>query len=122
MSQSFADDGGIQRGGGESSSGSLDEQLAAEIADHLAAAAGDFIRRGEAEDQAATLALARFGDVARVKRQCWWIHNGEEVMFRTVGIGLLSLLTIGVAVVGFGGWQLQRNLASRTEQLSEQPF
>jgi hypothetical protein len=47
--------------------------------------------------------LARFGDVALVKRQCWWIHNGEEFMFRTVGIALLSLLTIGVAVVGFGG-------------------
>ena len=78
------------------------------------------MRRGEAEDEAARLALARFGDVARVKRQCWWIHNGEEVMFRTAGIALLSLLTIGVAVVGFGGWQLQRNLASRTEELSEQ--
>ena len=120
MSQSFANDGGIEREGGTSSGASLDEQLDAEIADHLAAAARDLLRRGEAEDQADRLALARFGDVARVKRQCWWIHNGEEVMFRTAGIGLLSLLTIGVAVVGFGGWQLQRNLASRTEELSEQ--
>ena len=116
MSQSFAHDGGMEQSGGESS----DEQLAAEIADHLAAATGDLVRRGEAEEQAARLALARFGDVARVKRQCWWIHNGEEVMFRMAGIGLLSLLTIGVAVVGFGGWQLQRNLTSRTEELSEQ--
>jgi cytochrome c-type biogenesis protein CcmH/NrfF len=98
----------------------LDEQLAAEIADHLSAAASDLVRRGEAEEQAARLALARFGDVARVKRRCWWIHNGEEVMFRTAGIALLSILTIGVAVVGFGGWQLQRSLASRTEELSEQ--
>jgi hypothetical protein len=116
MSQSFANDGGMER----EDSGSLDEQLAAEIADHLAAAAGDFMRRGEAEDQAARLALARFGDVAQVKRQCWWIHHGEQVMYRTAGIALLSLLTIGVAVVGFGGWQLQRNLASRTAELSEQ--
>ncbi len=116
MSQSFANDGGMER----EDSGSLDEQLAAEIADHLAAAAGDFMRRGEAEDQAARLALARFGDVAHVKRKCWWIHNGEDVMFRTAGIALLSLLTIGVAVVGFGGWQLQRNLASRTAELSQQ--
>ncbi|HEV3137886.1 MAG TPA: permease prefix domain 1-containing protein [Pirellulales bacterium] len=120
MSQSFAHDGGIEPRSGEAPAGSLDEQVAAEIADHLAAAANDLVRRGEAEEQAARLALARFGDVARVKRQCWWIHNGEEVMFRTVGIALLTLLTIGVAVVGFGGWQLQRNLTSRTEELSEQ--
>ncbi len=120
MSQSFAHDGGIEPRSGASPDGSLDEQLAAEITDHLAAAAGDLKRRGEAEDEAARLALVRFGDVARVKRQCWWIHNGEEVMFRTVGIALLSLLTIGVAVVGFGGWQLQRNLASRTEEMSQQ--
>ena len=40
-------------------------------------------------------------------------------MFRTAGIALLSLLTIGVAVVGFGGWQLQRP-ALRAEELSEQ--
>jgi len=114
----------MERSGGASSDGSpnesFDEQLAAEIADHLAAAADDLVRRGEAEDQAARMAIARFGDVARVKRQCWWIHNGEDVMFRTAGITLLSLLTIGVAVVGFGGWQLSRNLASRTEELSGQ--
>jgi len=116
MSQSFASDGGAEPRDGTSS----DEQLAAEIADHLAAAAGDLKRRGEAEDEAARLALARFGDVALVKRQCWWIHNGEDFMFRTVGIALLSLLTIGVAVVGFGAWRLQSTLTSRTEELSEQ--
>jgi hypothetical protein len=114
----------MERSGGASSDGSpnesFDEQLAAEIADHLAAAADDLVRRGQAEDEATRAALARFGDVARIKRQCWWIHNGEDVMFRTAGIALLSLLTIGVAVVGFGGWQLQRNLASRTEELSGQ--
>jgi hypothetical protein len=120
MSQSFTHDDGIEPRSGASPDGSLDEQLAAEIADHLAAAAGDLKQRGETEDEAARLALAKFGDVARVKRQCWWIHNGEEVMFRTAGIALLSLLTLGVAVVCFGGWQLQRNLAARTEKLSEQ--
>ncbi len=120
MSQSFADDSGSRREEVESSAGPLEEQLAAEIADHLAAAASDLTRRGEAEDQAARLAQERFGDVARVKRQVWWIHNGEEVMFRTAGIALLSLLTIGVAVVGFGSCQMQRNLAARTNELSEQ--
>jgi hypothetical protein len=120
MPQPFADDGGTKREDAASSAGSLDEQLAAEIADHLAAAAGDLRRRGEAEDRATHLAQVRFGDVARVKRQIWWIHNGEEVMFRTMGITLLSLLTIGVAVVGFGSWQMQRNLAARTDELSEQ--
>lgn len=123
MSQSFAHDGGMERSGGApdgSSNESFDEQLAAEIADHLATAADDLVRRGEAKDHAARTAIARFGDVARIKRQCWWIHNGEDVMFRTAGIALLSLLTIGVVVLGFGGWQLSRNLASRTEELSGQ--
>jgi hypothetical protein len=116
MSQSFASDDGTEPAGAASS----DEQLEAEIADHLAAAADDLMRRGEAADQAARVALARFGDVARVRRQCWWIHHGEVFMFRTAGIALLSLLTIGVAVVGFGAWRLQSTLTSRTEELSEQ--
>ena len=57
MSQSFAHDGGIEPRSGASPDGSLDEQLAAEIADDLAAAAGDLKRRGEAEDEAARLAV-----------------------------------------------------------------
>ena len=61
----------------------LADDIAAEIADHLASAAGDLKRRGAADDEAARLALARFGDVARVTRQCWWVHKREEVMFRT---------------------------------------
>ena len=120
MSQSFAHDGGIEPRGGESPAGSSDELLAAEIADHLAAAAGDLKRRGEAEDEAARLALARFGDVALVKRQCWWIHNGEEVMFRTAGNRAVELVDDRRGRGWFGGWQLQRSLASRTEELSEQ--
>jgi len=120
MSQSFAHDGGAEQDRDAPSAESLDEQLAAEFADHLSAATDEFVRGGKSADEAAQLALQRFGDVAKVKWSCWWIHNGEEVMFRTAGIALLSLLTIGVAVVGFGGWQLQRNLASRTEELSAQ--
>ena len=46
MSQSFAHDGETDPHGGPSSGGSLDEQLADEIADHLAAAAGDLVRPG----------------------------------------------------------------------------
>ena len=41
-------------------------------------------------------------------------------MFRTAGVVLLALLVIGVAAMGVGGWQLQRNLSARTEELSEQ--
>ncbi len=118
MSQSFAGDPGRERKTAASPEESLDEQLAAEIADHLASAASDQVRRGQSEEQAAQLAQQRFGNVARIKRQVWWIHNGEEVMYRTVGIALLALLTIGVAVVGFGGWQMQHNLSVRTEELS----
>ncbi|MBI2826483.1 MAG: hypothetical protein HYX69_17545 [Planctomycetia bacterium] len=119
MSESFAHEGGADpraSGPGES----LDAELEAEIADHLAAAAGELMRRGETPDAAAQLARGRFGDVERIKRQCWWIQKGDEVMFRTLGIGLLSLLAIGVVVVAVGGWQLQRNFAARTEELSAQ--
>ena len=120
MSQSFAHDDPRRPQDISSAGGSLDEQIADEIADHLAAAASDLVRRGESEDHAAQLALARFGDVARITRQCWWTHKREEVMLRVATLAVLVLLTAGVAVVGFGGWQLQRNLASRTEELSEQ--
>jgi hypothetical protein len=121
MSESFAHEGGIDPDGWASASGgSLDEALAAEIEDHLAAAAGDLVKHGAPADQALQLALARFGNVDRIKRQCWWIHKGDEVMVRTLGIAILGLLTISVVAVALGGWQLGRNLASRTEELSEQ--
>ncbi len=117
MSPSFAHEGNIDPRG-DAPGGSLDDELSAEIADHLAAAAGELERRGAPEDEAATGALARFGDVRQIKRQCWWIHKGDEVMYRAAGITLLSLLTVGVVALALGGWQLQHSVSEQLETLS----
>ncbi len=97
----------------------LAAELSAEIADHLAAAAGELRANGHSVDDATRTALARFGDVARIRRQCWWIWQGEEIMIRAASVALLVVLALGVVVVAIGGWQVQRNLATRTEELSE---
>ncbi|HEY4309096.1 MAG TPA: permease prefix domain 1-containing protein [Pirellulales bacterium] len=106
--------------GGARSQESFDAELEAELADHLASSAAELVRQGESSAKAVRTALANFGDIDRIKRQCWWIHHGEDVMFRASGIALLSILTIGIALLAAGGWQVQRSLATRTEELSSQ--
>ncbi len=68
-----------------------------ELADHLAEAASELARDGAPPDDAVRLAVERFGDVRRTARRCWWIHQGDQVMRRTVLIGLAVVFVVVAA-------------------------
>ncbi len=92
----------------------------AEIADHLAAAAAELAQRGRPEHEAALMSQARFGDVASIRRKCWWIQQGDRIMLRWFGIALLGSLVVAVLTLAAGGWRVQTALAARLEALTEE--
>lgn len=99
---------------------SLQDDLAAEIADHLASAETALLRKGHSPIDAAQLARAHFGDIARIVRQCRWIQQGDQIMIRALTIALLALLTLTVAALTFAGFQAQRTFTTRMDRVSEQ--
>ncbi|MDZ4819700.1 MAG: permease prefix domain 1-containing protein [Planctomycetota bacterium] len=94
-------------------SDSLDARIDAEIADHLAMASHELVRRGEKPESAVQLAMSRFGDIGSIKRRCRWIQQGDEIMFRTVGIALMACLVLAMGALAWSSW-------SKTEQLTTQ--
>lgn len=92
----------------------------AEIADHLASATADLARHGQPEHKADAISRARFGDVASIRRKCWWIQQGDRIMLRWFGIALLGSLIIAVLALSVGGWRVQTALAARLDALTEE--
>ncbi|HEX7447098.1 MAG TPA: carboxypeptidase-like regulatory domain-containing protein [Pirellulales bacterium] len=101
-------------------SGQRRSEIDAEIADHLALSASELARRGLVPEAAAADALRRFGDVASVRRKCWWIQAGDQVMFRVLAGGLLITLILVTLALGVGGWRVQSALANRLDQLNDE--
>lgn len=95
-------------------------EIDAEIADHLALSASELARRGSLPEAAAADALRRFGDVASVRRKCWWIQQGDQVMFRVLAGGLLVTLILATLALGVGGWRVQSALADRLDRLTDE--
>lgn len=93
-------------------------EIEAEIADHLALSADESSRRGLPPDAAAADALRRFGDVAAVRRKCWWIQQGDQIMFRALAAGVLVTLMIAMLALGVSGWRVQSALADRLDRLT----
>lgn len=99
---------------------SVERQIDAEIADHLAAAAERLKREGLGDEEAQRQAVARFGNLETVRNRLWWIYREEEIMLRTAAIVLAVLLIVGLLAIGYGGWHLQRSLDDRMKQLASQ--
>lgn len=95
-------------------------EIDAEIADHLASAAGEAARQGMPPDAATENALRRFGDVAAIRRKCWWIQQGDQIMLRVVAGGLFLTLLIAIVALGLGGWRAQTALADRLDRLTNE--
>lgn len=104
----------------ESDGDALREEIETEIADHLAAAVERFQQEGLAPPEAQRRAGERFGEIEAVRRRLWWIHEGEAIMWRTLGIGLLVVVFAGLAIATYGGWRMQRSMDDRLAQLTEQ--
>jgi hypothetical protein len=99
---------------------SASDDIEAEIADHLASAAAELAGTGTSALAGERAARERFGNVAAVRRKCWWIQQGDQVMLRLLGIGLLAALVLAVAAFGIGGWKVQTAMADRLDRLTEE--
>jgi hypothetical protein len=94
------------------------DEIAAEIADHLAAAETELTKRGVAADDAKAAARQKFGDVEKIQKTCYWIQNGETIMLRWTLIALASALCLLLALSVFGNWRSQTQLADEMGKLS----
>ncbi len=96
------------------------EQIAAELADHLAASAGDLERSGIPAAEAEQQAREKFGDVEATLRQCYWVQQGDSIMFRRVTIALVVLLCLGLIATTANSWLAQSRMTQQLAQLNEQ--
>jgi len=105
----------------QTSPGSRDvsDAIAAEIQDHLASAAEKIARQGTDDEQARQLAAKNFGNPEQIQRRCWWIQQGDQVMFRGIAVTLLVVLCLGLVAMGFGNWRLNARLEELTAVITE---
>src|SRR5262245_60969693 len=95
-------------------------EIQAEIHDHLATAAEQLQSQGATPEQARQTSQRKFGDAAAVSRRCYWIKQGDALMFRTAVILLLSLLCVALGATVFSTWRSQRQTADQMAALAEQ--
>lgn len=94
------------------------DAIAAEIADHLAAAEAELTKRGATTTEAQAAARQKFGDVEKIQKTCYWIQNGETIMLRWTLIALASALCILLGLSVLGNWRTQSQLAEEMGKLS----
>ena len=94
------------------------DEIAAEIADHLAAAEAELTKSGSAPGEARSTARKKFGDVEKIQKTCYWIQNGETIMLRWTLIALASAICLLLALSVFGNWRSQSQLAQEMGKLS----
>jgi len=95
-------------------------QIEAEIADHLATSAEQLAAAGLTPTEAREQTQDKFGDIAAIGRRCWWIKQGDSLMFRGAIIGLIVVLCVALAVTTVGSWQSQSRMADQMNVLTEQ--
>ena len=95
-------------------------QIEAEIADHLATSAERLTAAGTPTDEAQRQTRKKFGDVAAIGRRCWWIQQGDALMFRGAIVSLIVILCVVLAITTIGSWQSQSRMADQMNALSQQ--
>ncbi len=102
----------------QSNNDNVTNDIAAELADHLAESTAAARVRGLNEEQAKAHAAGCFGDVAAILRQCWWIKKGDAIMFRSAAIILGCICVIGLFAVAYSTWQIEASFTDRMDTLS----
>jgi hypothetical protein len=97
----------------------LAAEIEAELADHLATAAEQLQSQGLPADQAQQKSQEKFGDAAAIVRRCYWIKQGDYVMFRTAVIALLGMFCLALAFSTYSSWRSQRQMADQMTALAE---
>jgi type II secretory pathway pseudopilin PulG len=95
-------------------------EIQAEITDHLATAAEQLQSQGAAPNEARQRSQAKFGDAAAISRRCYWIKQGDTLMFRTAIIALLTILCLALGFTAFSSYRSQHQMAEQMALLAEQ--
>ena len=83
----------------------LNEDISAELADHLALSATEAIRQnGLSKEEAFRVAKKRFGNVTLVRWKCWWVKQGDFVMRRAAIVVAIVLVVGLLGRMGMRGW------------------
>ncbi len=101
---------------------SLRQDIADELADHLACAFHrELVKTGDAE-VAQSRVLNQFGDPRRIAVKLWFQAMWSRIMFHRVALAVQGLVLVAVVLVGIGvisiGWQLPS--AAQIQHLSQQ--
>ena len=95
-------------------------EIQAEITDHLATAAERHQSGGLGETESREKAREAFGDVAQIGRRCYWIKQGDSLMYRGA-IGCFSpVLALSLIAVTLRSWQAESRMADQIGALTAQ--
>ena len=90
-----------------------DQQIDAEIDDeltfHIDQATRELVEAGQSDDDAKVNALARFGDVNKIKTQCKRIALEERIMLQRINLVLMIVVLLGVAFVSVQMYVTQKH-------------
>ncbi|MCI0361376.1 MAG: permease prefix domain 1-containing protein [Planctomycetaceae bacterium] len=95
-------------------------EIQAEITDHLATAAERHQATGLSEAESREKAQQAFGDVREIGRRCYWIKQGDSLMFRGAIALLLVVLAVSLAAVTVRSWQAESRMAEQIGALTAQ--
>jgi hypothetical protein len=95
-------------------------QIEAEFADHLATSTERLTSQGASPGEAGRRSQEKFGDAAAIGRRCWWIQQGDALMFRVAVVSLIVVLCLALAITTLGSWQSQSRMADQMNALSQQ--
>jgi hypothetical protein len=97
---------------------SLREDIADEIADHLACHEED--KPTPDPDAAHAAAVRAFGNAEQVARELRAIHLGDLIMFQKITIAALVVIVAGMATTAYFSWQSSRQTTEQFAQMNQQ--
>ncbi len=92
------------------------DDIADELADHLASRTEELQARGKAAETAAAQALREFGDVNQVRRRLYWVHFGDQIMSQRWLFAAMGALVLAMAGLG---WHQYRTAVLATTAIQE---
>ena len=87
----------------------IDAEIDDELAFHIEQAAREFVEAGQSDEDAKVNALARFGDVNKIKTQCKLIALEERIMLQRVNFVLMIVVLLVVAFVSVQMYVTQKH-------------
>jgi Bacterial Ig-like domain len=96
----------------------VEQEIRDELEVHLAMRTDELRQRGLPPAEARAAAVARFGDVERIRRACRKALLGERIMLQRLQVALIAVLLLAVIVLAYQVYSTQRTMADVSDQLT----